>query len=199
VPTEWIPLIDAPARLAKEWHISESIADEIVRAVLIDGEVSARGIASSPYRYETIPRIIPKADWKYLRLGPLFLLNWSQIEIDWSGLLEHGRNHVPGSITPPAHDDEYESNGAQKTKPAPDAAKGRGRRGPAPGSVDRYGQSDRELFPEIERIMREKQITVSAAASELADNNKVDGVGSAKSRAKRLATRYQKWKLAETR
>lgn len=71
----------------------------------------------------------------------------------------------------------------------------RQRRGPAPGTVNRYGDADRKLFPKIKRLMRERRITASAAAAELAELNNVAGVGSKSSRAKRLAKRF----LSETR
>jgi hypothetical protein len=63
----------------------------------------------------------------------------------------------------------------------------RPRKGPAPGTVDRFGESDRALFPEIERIMREGHETVHAAALELASAGKIQGGGTPESRAKRLA------------
>lgn len=70
------------------------------------------------------------------------------------------------------------------------------RKGPEPGSVDRFGESDRALFPELERIMRERHISVHAAALELASGGKIKGAGSEASRAKRLASRYRKARLA---
>jgi hypothetical protein len=33
------------------------------------------------------------------------------------------------------------------------------RRGPEPGSVDRFGESDRALFPELKRIMRDHRMS----------------------------------------
>ena len=64
------------------------------------------------------------------------------------------------------------------------------RKGPAPGTLGRFGKSDRTLFPEIERIMREHRKSACAAALELARDKKVDGVGTPESRAKRLAKRF---------
>jgi hypothetical protein len=57
----------------------------------------------------------------------------------------------------------------------------RPRKGPAPGTVDRFGESDRALFPEIERIMREGHETVHAAALELASARKIQGGGTPES------------------
>jgi hypothetical protein len=74
---------------------------------------------------------------------------------------------------------------------APSAAK-HPRRGPAPGSVDRYGDSDRALYSEIDQIKREKQKSTYAAALELAYEGKVAGKGTKDNCARRLASRYSK-------
>jgi hypothetical protein len=66
----------------------------------------------------------------------------------------------------------------------------RRRKGPAPGTVDRYGPSDRKLYPELERIMRERQKSATAAARQLVEDGYVTGVGAPESRARRLAKRY---------
>jgi hypothetical protein len=68
----------------------------------------------------------------------------------------------------------------------------RGRRGPAPGTVDRYGKADRALYPELERIMRENSTTLSAAALDLARADQLPGTGTPESRASRLAKRFRK-------
>ena len=64
------------------------------------------------------------------------------------------------------------------------------RKGPAPGKLDRFRESDRALYPDLERIMREQHISLTAAARQLADDSRVDGVGRSESRARRLARRY---------
>jgi hypothetical protein len=65
------------------------------------------------------------------------------------------------------------------------------RRGPKPGTVDRYRDSDRALFPELEALMAER-MSLTAAASQLAGQGKVAGTGTPASRAKRLAHRYRR-------
>jgi len=71
------------------------------------------------------------------------------------------------------------------------ASDGRRRPGPKPGTVRRYDEADRALFPEIDRIMKEDRLTAHAAALKLAHNGQVAGQGSTpESRAKRLATEY---------
>jgi hypothetical protein len=79
------------------------------------------------------------------------------------------------------------------TTPAPQNTKtGRGRRGPEPGTLDRFRDVDRALYRDIERIIRKDRKSVSAAALELAEAGKVKGPGTATSRAKRLATRFKR-------
>jgi hypothetical protein len=62
--------------------------------------------------------------------------------------------------------------------------------------VDRYGEPDRALFPEVERIMQEDRVTAYAAARKLAsgdvEGKRVAGPGTLESRAKRLASSYLK-------
>jgi hypothetical protein len=67
------------------------------------------------------------------------------------------------------------------------------RRGPEKGTVQRYVESDRALFPKLEEIMGQKKISRSAAALLLAYDGKVDGLGSStnESRAKRLAALHK--------
>jgi hypothetical protein len=70
----------------------------------------------------------------------------------------------------------------------------RNRKGPAPGTIDRFGDTDRALFPEIEHIMSEGHKSVHAAALELASDGKIQGGGTPESRAKRLAALFRKEK-----
>jgi hypothetical protein len=64
--------------------------------------------------------------------------------------------------------------------------------GPAPGTLNRYAEPDRALYRELERIMRDEKVSVSAAATRLATEGKVNGIGSTASRGKRLAERYRR-------
>jgi hypothetical protein len=67
------------------------------------------------------------------------------------------------------------------------------KKGPVPGSVDRYGASDRARFPEIEALMKAGK-TLSAACDELGPS--LEGPATAASKAKRLRDRYNKLKAA---
>jgi hypothetical protein len=68
----------------------------------------------------------------------------------------------------------------------------RSRRGPAPGTLDRYGAADRALFDEIERIMRDDKVSITEATNRLATDGKIAGTGVPASGAKRLAARYRR-------
>lgn len=80
--------------------------------------------------------------------------------------------------------------GLSVDEPAPQQI-GKKRRGPQPGKVRRYDDSDRALYLELEQIMNRTKESCSAAALILAESGKVAGRGTHKSSAKRLATLYQ--------
>jgi hypothetical protein len=63
-------------------------------------------------------------------------------------------------------------------------------RGPVPGTVNRFGAADQELFPEIRRLMGEG-LSLTAATQELAFSGRVSGRGAPKSRAQRLARHFK--------
>jgi hypothetical protein len=86
---EWIAPRLATHRLADHWNIPSWIADQIVRGVLLGGDVLVRG------RDHNALRIISKEIGA--TLDPNFLFSWkfSDVEMDWNGLLKHGRNLVP--------------------------------------------------------------------------------------------------------
>jgi hypothetical protein len=63
------------------------------------------------------------------------------------------------------------------------------RRGPAPGTVDRYRQLDRRLIPEMRSQIR-AGATAWGAACALAEAGKVAGHGGPESKAKRLLKRF---------
>jgi hypothetical protein len=93
----------------------------------------------------------------------------------------------PKTEPPSAHTEKGQVKGKEKA-----------RRGPKPGTVDRYGKSDRALFPEIERMMREGHKSRYGACLELAENGKVKGGGIPESLAKRLARRFKKERSLST-
>jgi hypothetical protein len=71
----------------------------------------------------------------------------------------------------------------------------RPRRGPDPGMIARYADSDRALFDEPGCIMREGSKSVNEAARDLAWQKKVEGRGSLENRARRLAKLFRKERL----
>jgi hypothetical protein len=82
---------------------------------------------------------------------------------------------------------------AQAIEPEPRLAEPhKRRRGAAPGKLDRYRESDRALFDELKLMMRDRMMSSTAAANILADQGRVAGIGTEKSRAKRLAERFRR-------
>jgi len=105
----------------------------------------------------------------------------------------------PKCPTPPTTTPQSLSQ-ARKAEPVIAEAVGHGasdadrerRFGPEPGTLRRYEAADRALFPEVERIMAEKQMSRTAAALDLALADRVAGVGTPHSRAKRLAALHKR-------
>jgi len=56
---------------------------------------------------------------------------------------------------------------------------------------DRFGESDRALFPEMTKLMKDEQLSVEEAAGRLGALGKIKGRGNADSRKHRLAKRYR--------
>ena len=105
----------------------------------------------------------------------------------------------PKCPTPPTTTPQSLSQ-ARKAEPVIAEAVGHGasdadrerRFGPKPGTLRRYEAADRALYPELERIMAEKQMSRTAAALDLALADRVAGVGTPHSRAKRLAALHKR-------
>jgi hypothetical protein len=66
-------------------------------------------------------------------------------------------------------------------------------KGPAPGSIDRYGDSDRARFPEIEALLKAGK-TLTAATNEIGPT--LEGPATPESKAKRVRDRFKKMKAA---
>jgi hypothetical protein len=67
----------------------------------------------------------------------------------------------------------------------------RRRKGPVPGKVSRYLEADRRLYPEVEqRAVPERCGSITAAAIQLAEEDKVAGTGTSLSKGRRLAGHY---------
>lgn len=75
-------------------------------------------------------------------------------------------------------------------EPEPDAPRP-ATRGPAPGTVDRYGKSDRARLPEVEALMKAGK-TLTAATNEIGPTLK--GPATDESKARRLRELFQRLK-----
>jgi hypothetical protein len=121
-------------------------------------------------------------------------------EGDVSALFGRGFSFKRDHVLRLWRESEKEGPAVNATMAAPPATKGR--RGPMPGTVDRFGGADRSLYCELEALTKgPSKMTVNAAALKLAGEGKIKGVGSStpESRATRLARRYQKEKPITTK
>jgi hypothetical protein len=73
--------------------------------------------------------------------------------------------------------------------PPPRAAKG-----PVRGEIDRFGDADRALFPEIERRMKSQRLTSTEAVRQIPED-KLAGRGTLDSRIRRVSDRFRREKL----
>jgi hypothetical protein len=71
--------------------------------------------------------------------------------------------------------------------------------GPRPSSGGRYDAADEKLFPEIDALRRDQNLSPTSAALKLAEAGKVAGTGSPASRAKRLAGLYLRQRVFSDR
>ena len=76
------------------------------------------------------------------------------------------------------------------------ASAGRTRRGPRPGTLDRYAKSDRALYADFEALIGptdpvKQKMSRTAASQKLAEDGKIRGSGTIESRAKRFRERYR--------
>jgi hypothetical protein len=175
---EWVSLYIAATRLAGLWKIPQSIAEEIVQNVVEGGKIDIRGSAA----YQQVPKIIT-GKIRFFSKG-LFVSDFSDVEIDWNGLVEEGSKLIPSWIR--VWPRRRIGTVPNKLTPAKRKAQ---RRGPLPGAIDRY--NDEALFPDIDRMTVDERMSVHAAALKLAYAGKVEGIGSKESCARRLAKRYR--------
>jgi hypothetical protein len=73
--------------------------------------------------------------------------------------------------------------------PPPRAAKG-----PVRGEIDRFGDADRALFPEIKRLMKSQRLTSTEAVRQIPED-KLAGRGTLDSRIRRVSNRFRREKL----
>jgi hypothetical protein len=204
---------EAKERLGTVRENPSAAAKEQLDYLLAAGLVAAQGrrTLSSPYE------IIEPIEFSELRLAGSNLVNASRDIVFYnvrlsSRDLDKARRRLMASddmtreSSPLPNEGviprETEGRGLQQQRagpmpaPSPTGAPltSKRRRGPAKGGIDRYGEADRALFPELERIRRKHHLSLTAAAEKLAqgdiEGEHVLGHGSPLSRAKRLVKRY---------
>jgi len=82
---------EAAVQLSAAWDIPVSVTEQIVRAVLRGGACYVRGRSRFDFELQDISKEIGAT----LLHGSLSSLDFIDVEIDWNGLLAHGRKLVP--------------------------------------------------------------------------------------------------------
>jgi hypothetical protein len=188
---QWISLLDAIEHVRL---VSGGTIEEAWRAL----EVPLReGVILGRFRGQEVGGI----ETAYLSVGGAVPHRWwYAASVFGDGSVEFGNDRLFGR-PPPRREIEIQRSDLLQIWLAPEApipaeavnVKKR-RRGPAPGALDRYSAADRKLYTEVERIMRDEKLSVSAAALRLAEDGKLAGTGTStpQSRARRLAERYRR-------
>jgi hypothetical protein len=78
--------------------------------------------------------------------------------------------------------------------PLATASPPRAAKGPVRGEIDRFGDADRVLFPEIERLMKSQRLTSTEAVRQI-PKDKLAGRGTLDSRIRRVSDRFRREKL----
>jgi hypothetical protein len=192
--SEWILLSTAVARMGElnpvyrtrtgaarhdlEWAIFAGRMSLSGRPFREKVRQSIEGLTSSEHRLDLIRNTVRKRGVRPPYEDTILFL---EVQIEWSRAAAYLRSQAgqsEGEISP------VPAGTGMATRPK--------RRGPVPGSVDRYGDADRALFPEIDRIVSDQQKSPTAAARILAEQGRVPGDGTEDSKVKRLARLYLK-------
>jgi hypothetical protein len=96
-PIEWIEPYKAALQLRHEWNIPYEAAQDIVQGVLLGAKCSVRGRRAGHGLRDISKDIAAALSKDYITPGCSNLIPWgfSDVEIDWNGLLKHGRELVP--------------------------------------------------------------------------------------------------------
>jgi hypothetical protein len=196
-----------PNEVARETAYEKLLAD------LLDGDFEENGVSQIMYLHpytsktrmtrEWLTRLLAFKDADWAAIISQYLAHcWMPRAFSESWFAKHRmeprpprfepRRQTPSATTQPS----VTKVGNTVAQPAivhtvSDARRKR-RFGPEPGTLRRYENADRALFPELERIMVGNQKSRSAAALELAQAGQVKGFGAAQSRAKRLAELHKR-------
>jgi hypothetical protein len=213
LPKNWLPLAEAATRC----RASGSAAECALYEILQSGRVPVRGKRHGRVQAEPIAHILhrmrhPKGT---VRFTPT--INEIIVWVDLSRLsdpsltaaIEMGRGWVPPvvifsgvmvnwpklveelRVSAEVEHDQAHSLIRRLGNTGERIGKSKPRRGPIPGTVDRYGSADRALFSEIKKRMKDGSQSLTAVTQELAEEGKVAGAGGRASKATRLAKLYR--------
>jgi hypothetical protein len=193
-PSPWLAVEDVFQRWRDRLGSSEDAKDELY-ALLCDRET--RSAIQHTSASGEITRDIQNAEFWRDRLG---------LDTDADGV-----DHLRVAYSPYVHEDYSLFGGSTEfvvrrsdvdrrerlyfpmtaappvaTAPPPRAVKG-----PLRGEIDRYGDADRALYPEIERIMKSQQLSPTEAVRQIPEG-KIAGRGTLDSRVRRVSHRFRR-------
>jgi hypothetical protein len=183
--SEWVSLCyDAAARLQNLWGIPLIIAEQTVRNVVLSGKVAVRGMP----RHQLVYRIITEEIRPILFENSLFATGYENIEIDWNGLVLHGRELLPSWIQvigpPTGRKRLSDGRGGSNAKAR------RAKSGPERGTTG-FRSQDRKLFLRISDLMTAGQArSAHDAALILAKGGEIAGAGTPENKAKRVSVLF---------
>jgi hypothetical protein len=204
-PLNWISWREARDRMPQiwdGWRYQPAHADQAMVKSLRRGKVPYRGKAFEPGSYRTNPIALQNVVAGLLSLrNPPFAASFAQAAeyetTEWGLALGGGTRPFTAKKTAELDGvelawTEFRDDLIRFELPAgmiPSRS-----RGPQPNALRRYEAADHKLFPEIRRLKKADQLSVSAAALKLArgavEGKTVAGSGTAESRAKRLTTLF---------
>jgi hypothetical protein len=166
----------------------ERISDGDFRAEMVEMKVP-------PVSATRLPKVVVRVDGK-LGISPAHRFadyrgpHWSSIECDPAGLKQAFPKPLRVERRMLDEAEQLYELPAEPKQPAPKKPVRRRRRpGPRRGTIARFAEPDRALFPEMTTLIKHQHMTRSEAARKL--SHKIEGRGTIDSRIRRLAERYR--------
>ena len=204
-PIEWG---DWTPEMIQQRERAEILLGEAIRADLVQArgrqtphgpEEDVPGGDFSPERVERKSLARPKVILDVfgdLAILPRHLLqnykgpHWCSIKVDSAAVKSAFPRPLIARIEPEPAPAPPAEPPPEPKQPAPKkAAKRRRRPGPRSGTIDRFAEADRALFPKMTELIKQRHITEGEAARILSD--KIEGRGDGDSKIRRLAKRYR--------
>lgn len=191
-PRDWLPLQDAVLQFISLVGGKRDLGLEIVNQYLRNGQLGSVLVAP-----DGTPKLLEASDWGRGRRtvhaphNPAEGVSVEPYEAGYYFVWRADFAKLTSPASEPTARRPHRRRRQRRRAPAP-AEKRTRSRGPKPDTVKRYAAADRKLFGEIDRLMSEENLTLTAATQKLAEAARVDGTGIPTSRARRLAKLFKK-------